>query len=30
MTPEERKDALKATYESVVEDYRRILQTAFR
>ena len=29
MTPEERKDALKKTYNSVVKDYERILKMTF-
>lgn len=29
MTPEERKEALAKTYESVVEDYERIIEMAF-
>ena len=29
MTDQERKDALAKTYESVVEDYERILEMTF-
>jgi histone acetyltransferase 1 len=29
MTDEERKEALAKTYDSVVEDYERILELAF-
>ncbi len=30
MTPEERKEALAKTYDSVVDDYERILQMTFQ
>lgn len=29
MTPEERKEALSKTYDSVIEDYQRILRMTF-